>query len=223
MLVPGRTRWLLCVGVFGWHSSWGSFDCWHTHTVVPNVTDAGLKDFSAALSSSSTITTVLLYSKYEWLLCVCMSGPVRWCACGVCSVEGWVCVCVCVCVIFGKCTTSALMLAPGRTRWLLCGCVWVALLVGLVLIAGTRTHSNTNPSLDRTHPTCTPTYGPTHANTQQPFILTIKQHRGDCRAGAQGSTEVFQASVRDIGNHCVRVPAIKRAPRGVPPKHTHTQ
>ena len=35
-----------------------------------DITDAGLKDFSAALASSSTITTVILRCKYECLLCV---------------------------------------------------------------------------------------------------------------------------------------------------------
>ena len=42
-------------------------DCWYTHTGLNKVTDAGLKDFSAALGSSSTITTVSLGCKSEWL------------------------------------------------------------------------------------------------------------------------------------------------------------
>ena len=33
-------------------------DCCHTHTDLEKVTDAGLKAFSAALGSSTTITTV---------------------------------------------------------------------------------------------------------------------------------------------------------------------
>ena len=43
-------------------------DCWHTHTDLREVTDAGLKAFSAALGSSSTITTVELDGKSEWLV-----------------------------------------------------------------------------------------------------------------------------------------------------------
>ena len=57
-----------------------------TNTDQDNVTDAGLKAFSAALGSSSTITTVALKCKYERL--------VRW--------YPWVsvlmCMRVCVCV-----------------------------------------------------------------------------------------------------------------------------
>ena len=43
-------------------------DCCHTHTDLEHVTDAGLKAFSAALGSSSTITTVTLQGKYKWLV-----------------------------------------------------------------------------------------------------------------------------------------------------------
>ena len=43
-------------------------DCWHSHTGLGKVTDAGLKAFSAALGSSTTITTVELGCKYEWLV-----------------------------------------------------------------------------------------------------------------------------------------------------------
>ena len=43
-------------------------DCCHTHTELDEVTDAGLKAFSAALGSSSTITTVELKGKSECLL-----------------------------------------------------------------------------------------------------------------------------------------------------------
>ena len=35
-----------------------------THTDLENVTDAGMKDFSAALASSSTITEVTLDGKF---------------------------------------------------------------------------------------------------------------------------------------------------------------
>ena len=41
-------------------------DCWHAHTGSYNVTDAGLKAFSAALGSSTTITTVELIGKFTW-------------------------------------------------------------------------------------------------------------------------------------------------------------
>ena len=40
----------------------------HAHTGLDEVTDAGLKAFSAALDSSTTITTVELNSKSEWLV-----------------------------------------------------------------------------------------------------------------------------------------------------------
>ena len=43
-------------------------DCCHTRTGLENVTDAGLKAFSAALGSSSTITAVKLQCKHEWLV-----------------------------------------------------------------------------------------------------------------------------------------------------------
>ena len=43
-------------------------DCWHTHTGADKVTDAGLEAFSAALGSSTTITTVVLNSKSKWLV-----------------------------------------------------------------------------------------------------------------------------------------------------------
>ena len=43
-------------------------DCCHTPTALENVTDAGLKAFSAALGSSSTITTVMLSGKYKRLV-----------------------------------------------------------------------------------------------------------------------------------------------------------
>ena len=43
-------------------------DCCHTYTDLHKVTDTGLKAFSAALRSSSTITTVTLHGKYECLV-----------------------------------------------------------------------------------------------------------------------------------------------------------
>ena len=44
-------------------------DCWHSHTGLDEVTDAGLKAFSAALASSMTITAVTLGGKCECLVC----------------------------------------------------------------------------------------------------------------------------------------------------------
>ena len=38
-------------------------DCWDTHTALDEVTDAGIKDLSAALGSSTTITAVTLDGK----------------------------------------------------------------------------------------------------------------------------------------------------------------
>ena len=43
-------------------------DCGHTHTDFEQVTDAGMKDFSAALGSSTSITTVTLQGKSEWMV-----------------------------------------------------------------------------------------------------------------------------------------------------------
>ena len=40
-----------------------------TNTGRDNITDAGMKAFSAALGSSSTITTVKLWCTYECLVC----------------------------------------------------------------------------------------------------------------------------------------------------------
>ena len=82
MLVPGRTSRLL--GLVG-----SRIDCWHTHTGLYKVTDAGLKAFSAALGSSTTITTVWLDGKYAFLTCCCTCGRVWsvselgvvWCVC----------------------------------------------------------------------------------------------------------------------------------------------
>ena len=39
-------------------------DYWHTNTDLFKVTDAGIKDFSAALRASSSITTVTIRGKY---------------------------------------------------------------------------------------------------------------------------------------------------------------
>ena len=49
-------------------------DCCHTHTELYKVTDAGLKAFSDALGSSTSITTVGLYGKYKWLVCLVNRG-----------------------------------------------------------------------------------------------------------------------------------------------------
>ena len=43
-------------------------DCCYTNTDLCNITDAGMKDFSAAVRSSSTITTVALGGKYDWVV-----------------------------------------------------------------------------------------------------------------------------------------------------------
>ena len=45
-------------------------DYWHTHTDLIEFTDTGLKAFSAALASSTTITSVELHGKYEWVVCL---------------------------------------------------------------------------------------------------------------------------------------------------------
>ncbi len=47
-------------------------DCWHTHTGLSQVTDTGLKAFSAALGSSTTITTVDLSGKFACLVFICV-------------------------------------------------------------------------------------------------------------------------------------------------------
>ena len=72
MLAPDRTSRLLGCGcwVGGAPRRGSSIDCCHTHTELEQVTDAGLKAFSAALASSSTITTVTLECKHEWLVTV---------------------------------------------------------------------------------------------------------------------------------------------------------
>ena len=49
-------------------------DCCHSHTGI-SITDAGLKDFSAALGSSSTITAVKLSCKSEWLVTLLWVDP----------------------------------------------------------------------------------------------------------------------------------------------------
>ena len=41
----------------------------HAHTGLHNITDAGLKHFSDAVASSSTITAVSLAGKSYWLVC----------------------------------------------------------------------------------------------------------------------------------------------------------
>ena len=51
----------------GWRSSWGLVLIADTYIGLDKVTDAGLKAFSAALGSSTTITTVKLTCKFECL------------------------------------------------------------------------------------------------------------------------------------------------------------
>ena len=57
------------VGVIGWRVCMCVcvHVCWHKNIVQDDVTDAGLEAFSAALGSSSTITTVELESKFKCL------------------------------------------------------------------------------------------------------------------------------------------------------------
>ena len=73
VLALGRTNSLLGRGcwVGGSVDGWvvllvgARIDCCHTHTDLRKVTDAGMKDFSAALGSSTTITAVMLSRKSE--------------------------------------------------------------------------------------------------------------------------------------------------------------
>ena len=58
----------------GWRSSRGLVLIADAHTGLGNVTDAGLKAFSAALGSNTTITTVMLTSKSEWLVTLASVG-----------------------------------------------------------------------------------------------------------------------------------------------------
>ena len=102
-----------CSGVgFGWVALLvGSrIDCWHTHTDLDEVTDAGFKAFSAALGSSTSIATVNLTGESEclvrWvrvLLCmrVCLVGVSMWWYVVWCVGMGVSVVCLC-----GKCVTS---------------------------------------------------------------------------------------------------------------------
>ena len=103
-------------------------DCCHSHTGL-DITDAGLKDFSAALASSTTITIVVLHGKFAWLVCsyewslvlLCMYV----CGCG-CGVAWWR-----VVYMFVWGVHDEWILAPGRTSRLLgYGLGGVALLVG---------------------------------------------------------------------------------------------
>ena len=75
----------------------------------------------------------------------------------------------------------------------------------------THIHATSHPTLRPNTPACTQTHGPTLANNQ-PLRLTPQCHCGDARAGAQGSTEGLQASVRDVFKACVGVSAIDTRP-----------
>ena len=67
MLAPGRTGRLLESGFWVGGTPRGArIDCCHSHTGI-GITDTGLKAFSAALGSSTTVTTVFLDGKSEWL------------------------------------------------------------------------------------------------------------------------------------------------------------
>ena len=68
--------------VFGWVAllMGACIDCWHMHTDFDEVTDTGLKAFSAALSSNTDITTVKLKGTSAWRVRV--SGSMCRCACG---------------------------------------------------------------------------------------------------------------------------------------------
>ena len=98
-----------------------------THTALKKVTDVGLKDFSAAVGSSSTITTVQLISKHGRVWSVSAWGMV--CVCVHTCVFVWVVVMVVVVVVTMVMVMMRLLvvhseriLALSRTSWLLCGC-----------------------------------------------------------------------------------------------------
>ena len=100
-------------------------DCCHTHTGLDNVTDAGLKDFSAVLGSSTTITTVELGGKQLRVVGnVVISGPCIGVHARVLGQKmGFSVVCLC-----GK-VSRVCVLRDWRSLW------------GLVLIAGTPTQA----------------------------------------------------------------------------------
>ena len=89
-------------------------DWWDSHTGLYKVTDAGLKAFSAALGSSTTITTVTLGGKSECLAC-----SYEWVHAWVCMRVFSVCVCeygVYVWEVHGEWTLVTSMLL-GRGCW----------------------------------------------------------------------------------------------------------
>ena len=96
-------------------------DCWHTHTGLRKITDAGLKAFSAALGSSTSITTVELCGKYECLVTLLSMGP----CVGVHPGVFGRCVDVMVCSVFVWEVHDEWMLAAGRTSRLLGRGCWV--------------------------------------------------------------------------------------------------
>ena len=79
----------------------------------------------------------------------------------------------------------------------------------LMLRSTTNRHSSSTSNTHRqaTHRPITHTRAQQHMRTfittHQLLILTGKLHCGDGRAGAHGSTEVFQTSVRDVVQVCV--------------------
>ena len=76
-------------------------DCCHSHTGFDEVTDVGLKAFSAAVGSSTTITTVTLACKCERLVTLACVGPCVGVHARVLGQEmafGVVCLCACVLV-----------------------------------------------------------------------------------------------------------------------------
>ena len=91
MLVPGRTSRLLGRACWWVALLVGSrIDCCHTRADFKRITDTGLKAFSAALRSSTTITTVTLGSTSACPVCCCTCGCVR----SLCRCDAVLCACV---------------------------------------------------------------------------------------------------------------------------------
>ena len=125
--VSGRWSPACCSGgCVGWVAllAGARIDCCYTHTGLDQVTDAGLKAFSAALGSSTTITTVKLEGK--WSMCWHAWGRVLVCM-RVCSARrrgsGVMCMC-------GKCTASGCWRQTAPAGCSGVGVGWVTLLVG---------------------------------------------------------------------------------------------